>query len=110
MKDYAMVLLGNVIDVLFDQETVPYYPPDPDGNPVTAIPCNSTVTPGMLYDEVTGTFTEDNRGVPDHAESDEPKSQLDRIEEKLNMLSEGTVSKEYMDYYTAVNTAILGGE
>lgn len=41
----------------------------------------------------------------------EPQStQGDRIEEKLNMLLEGTVSKEYMDYYTTVNTAILGGE
>lgn len=103
MKTYAMVLLGNVINVLYDQSTVPYYPPDPDGNPVTAIPCNSTVTPGMLYDEVTGTFTEDNRGVPDPAEPDEPKSQLDRIEEKLNALTADSVTTE------SIEAAILEG-
>lgn len=109
MKTYAMVLLGNVIDVLMNQEHEPYYPPDPEGNPVIAVPCDNTVTAGMLYDEITGTFTEDNRGVPDPEAPEEPKSQLDRIEEKLDMLAEGTVDQEYLDYYNAVNAALTGG-
>ena len=44
MKNYAMILQNRVIDVLKNQEVEPYYPPDPSGNPVTAIPCDETVT------------------------------------------------------------------
>ena len=58
MKIYAMILQTRVIDVLKDQETEPHYPPDPSGNPVTAIPCDDTVTLGMIYDSETGTFSE----------------------------------------------------
>ena len=58
MKNYAMILQNRVIDVLKDRETEPYYPPDPSGNPVTAIPCDETVTLGMIYDPETGTFSE----------------------------------------------------
>lgn len=58
MKNYAMILQNRVIDVLKDQETEPYYPPDPSGNPVTAIPCDDTVTLGMIYNSETGTFSE----------------------------------------------------
>ena len=48
MKNYAMILQNRVIDVLKDRETEPYYPPDPSGNPVTAIPCDDTVTLGKM--------------------------------------------------------------
>ena len=58
MKNYAMILQNRVIDVLKNQEVEPYYPPDPSGNPVTAIPCDETVTLGMIYDPETGTFSE----------------------------------------------------
>ena len=58
MKTYAMILQSRVIDVLKDRETEPYYPPDPSGNPVTAIPCDDTVMLGMIYDSETGTFSE----------------------------------------------------
>ena len=58
MKNYAMILQNRVIDVLKDRETEPYYPPDPSGNPVTAIPCDDTVTLGMIYDPETGAFSE----------------------------------------------------
>ena len=58
MKNYAMILQNRVIDVLKDRETEPYYPPDPSGNPVTAIPCDDTVTLGMIYDSEIGTFSE----------------------------------------------------
>ena len=50
MKNYAMILQNRVIDVLKNQEVEPYYPPDPSGNPVTAIPCDDAVTLGMIYD------------------------------------------------------------
>ena len=58
MKNYAMILQNRVIDVLKNQEVEPYYPPDPSGNPVTAIPCDETVTLGMIYDPETVTFSE----------------------------------------------------
>ena len=58
MKNYAMILQNRVIDVLKNQEVEPYYPPDPSGNPVTAIPCDDTVTLGMIYDSETGTLSE----------------------------------------------------
>ena len=58
MKNYAMILQNRVIDVLKDRETEPYYPPDPSGNPVTAIPCDDTVTLGMIYNSETGMFSE----------------------------------------------------
>ena len=52
-----MILQNRVIDVLKNQEVEPYYPPDPSGNPVTAIPCDDTVTLGMIYDSETGIQT-----------------------------------------------------
>lgn len=104
MKNYAMILQNRVIDVLKNQEVEPYYPPDPSGNPVTAIPCDETVTLGMIYDPETGTFSEYTPPMP------EPKpSQLDRIEEAVNKLADGSVNQELQNYYDAVNAELLGG-
>lgn len=52
-----MVLLGRVIGVLESQEE-PYWPPDPDGNPVTAIERDETVELGMYYRDGGFTFEE----------------------------------------------------
>ena len=67
MKNYAMILQNRVIDVLKNQEVEPYYPPDPSGNPVTAIPCDDAVTLGMIYDSETGTFSEYTPPEPEQA-------------------------------------------
>ncbi len=56
-----MVLLGMVIGILESQEE-PYWPPDPDGNPVTAIPCDETVEMGMYYRD--GIFTDEEPPEP----------------------------------------------
>lgn len=96
MKTYAMILQNRVIDVLKDQETEPYYPPDPSGNPVTAIPCDDTVTLGMIYNSETGTFSEYT--PPEPQPMPEPKpSQLDRIEEQLNALTADSVTIEKLN-------------
>ena len=58
MKNYAMISKNRVIDVLKDREAEPHYPLDPSGNPVTANPCDDTVTLGMIYDPETGAFSE----------------------------------------------------
>lgn len=96
MKTYAMILQNRVIDVLKDQETEPYYPPDPSGNPVTAIPCDDTVTLGMIYDSETGTFSEYTPPEPEPIPEPQP-TQLDRIEEQLNALAADSVTVEKLE-------------
>lgn len=58
MKNYALISKNRVIGVLLNQATEPDLGPTPDGNPVLAIPCDNTVTLGMIYDAETGTFSE----------------------------------------------------
>lgn len=96
MKTYAMILQNRVIDVLKNQETEPYYPPDPSGNPVTAIPCDDTVTLGMIYDPETGTFSEYIPPEPEPMPEPKP-TQLDRIEEQLNALTADSVTIEKLN-------------
>lgn len=96
MKNYAMILQNRVIDVLKDRETEPYYPPDPSGNPVTAIPCDETVTLGMIYDPETGTFSEYTPPEPEPMPEPQP-TQLDRIEEQLNALTADSVTIEKLN-------------
>lgn len=97
MKRYAMILLGNVIDIAAS-DTPPNYPPDPQGNPVIAIECDSNIELGMVYDEETKTFSEyiPPAYVP---------TQLDRIEESLrNSFAEA--QQTAIDQYT---TELLEG-
>lgn len=94
MKNYAMILQNRVIDVLKNQEVEPYYPPDPSGNPVTAIPCDETVALGMIYNSETGTFSE---YTPPEPEPEPQPTQLDRIEEQLNALAADSVTVEKLE-------------
>ena len=96
MKNYAMILQNRVIGVLKNQETEPYYPPDPSGNPVTAIPCDDTVTLGMIYYPETGTFSEYTPPEPEPIPEPQP-TQLDRIEEQLNALTADSVTIEKLN-------------
>ena len=79
MKNYAMILQNRVIDVLKNQEVESYYPPDPSGNPVTAIPCDETVTLGMIYDPETVTFSEYTPPEPEPT----PEPQLTETEQAI---------------------------
>lgn len=94
MKTYAMILQNRVIDIMKNQEIEPHWPPDHLGNPVTAIPCDNTVTLGMIYDPETGTFSEYT--PPGPMPEPEP-SQLDRIEEQLNALTADSVTIEKLN-------------
>lgn len=96
MKTYAMILQNRVIGVLKNQETEPHWPPDPSGNPVTAIPCDDTVTLGMIYDSETGTFSEYTPPGPEPMPEPQP-TQLDRIEEQLNALTADSVTIEKLN-------------
>lgn len=71
---YAMILQNRVIGII-ESDTTPYWPPDPQGNPVTAIECDDTVELGMMYDPETGTYSE---YVPVYI-----PTQLDKIEEQV---------------------------
>jgi len=95
---YAMILQNRVIGVLENQETEPYWPPDPAGNPVTAVPCDDTVTLGMVYDPETGTFSEYIPPEPEPIPDPEP-TQLDRIEAAVTASNEA-IAKSAIDAYT----------
>lgn len=92
---YAMILQNRVIGVLENQETEPYWPPDPAGNPVTAVPCDDTVTLGMVYDPETGSFSE---YIPPEPEPIIP-TQLDRIEAAVTA-SNKAIAQSAIDAYT----------
>ena len=65
MKNYAMISKNRVIGVLLNQETEPEWGATPDGSPVLAIPCDDTVTLGMIYDPETGAFSEYTPAEPE---------------------------------------------
>ena len=67
MKRYAMILLNRVINIEKAEET-PQYPPDQEGNKVTAIECDDTVQIGdkVIDGIIVGTY------VPKEPEMTEP--------------------------------------
>ena len=88
---YAMILLNRVIGII-ESETIPVWPPDPQGNPVTAVECGEDIELGMIYDTESGTFSEyiPPAYIP---------TQLDRIESRLN-LSYTEAQNQAVDAYT----------
>lgn len=54
---YAMICKNNVIEIV-SADTIPNWPADPSGNPITAVECDETVEMGMFYDPETNTFSE----------------------------------------------------
>lgn len=91
MKRYAMILLERVIGVI-EAETPPSWPPDPQGNPVTAVECGKEVELGMVYDPDTNSFS-------DYIPPAYIPTQLDKIEERLN-LSYTEAQEQAVDDYT----------
>lgn len=79
MKNYAMVTQNRVIGVLLNQETEPEWGPIPSGSPVLAIPCDDTVTLGMIYDPETGVFSEYTPPEPEPM----PEPQLTETEQAI---------------------------
>lgn len=58
MTNYAMICNGRIIDVVYECEKAPNWPPDSVGNPVIAIECSSEVTRDWNYNQETGEITE----------------------------------------------------
>ena len=88
---YAMVLLDRVIGIL-NSDTLPNWPPDPQGNPVTAVECDESVELGMVYDPETGEFSE-------YIPAPYIPTQADRIESLLNQRITET-QEQAVDLYT----------
>lgn len=95
---YAMILQNRVIGILSNQETEPHWPPDPAGNPVTAILCDDTVKLGMMYDPETGEFSEYIPPEPEPQPAQE-QTQLDRIEAAVTAKNE-EIAQTAIDNYT----------
>ena len=82
MKNYAMITNGQIIDVLYDQEEKPEWPPTNSGFPVEAIECSEEVTVDWNYNPETGEIYKTNLSTFKKIEN--KNNQLDRIEEALN--------------------------
>lgn len=88
---YAMILINNVIGVI-ESDIIPSWPPDPQGNPVTAIECDETVELGMVYNPETREFSE-------YIPPIYSPTQLDRIEKRLET-SYNEARETAIDEYT----------
>lgn len=67
-KTYAMICNGRVIEILYDQEVAPVWPPDMMGNPVTALECPEEATRDWAYDAETCTVYEPQDEEPTEEE------------------------------------------
>lgn len=108
MKNYAMIRGTRILDIVYESLQEPKWPADPTGTRILAVECSREVTREWAYDPDTGTFISPDI-LDDTTILEDDKSQMDRIEEKLDRLAEGSVDQEYLDYYTAVNAALQGG-
>ena len=89
---YAMICNNGVIEILNNQETIPEWPPTPEGYPVIAVECDETVELGMVYNPETGEFSE---YVPEPVKPIIPEpTQLDNIEESQLVIMEA-IAEQY---------------
>jgi hypothetical protein len=58
MATYAMICNNKVIEVLYNQEIAPIWPPDPVGNPVISVECPEEATRDWIYNPETGEIFE----------------------------------------------------
>lgn len=86
---WAMILNNYVID-LVNSDTMPNYPPDPDGNIVSAVNCDENVYIGMYYDGNTFFWKEQE------IEPEPQPTQLDRVEENQLIIMEA-MAEQYED-------------
>ena len=93
MATFAMICNNKVIEVLYNLDAAPKWPPDPVGNPVTAIVCSDDATRDWDYDPETGEVFKPIPSEPEEPTPPEP-NQMDRIETMLNTLTTDTVTTE----------------
>lgn len=86
MATFAMICNNRVIEVLYDLEVAPVWPPDQLGNPVTAVECSAEATRDWSYNPETGEVYEPE--VPEYIDPEQEPSKLDTIEESQLIIME----------------------
>ena len=87
---YAMICNNRIIEIVHNRDVAPVWPPDANGNPVTAVECPEEATRSWLYNAETGevfepVFVEPEEPIePEEPVTPEP-TQLDRIEAKIQI-------------------------
>ena len=100
MATFAMICNNRVIEVLYDLEVAPNWPPDPVGNLVTSVECSAEATRDWDYNPETGEVFEPILVEPEPEESIMPEpTQLDRIESMIAKTQE-EIAQEARDAYT----------
>lgn len=88
MATFAMICNNRVIEILYDLEVAPVWPPDQLGNPVTSVECSAEATRDWLYNPETGEVFEPEK--PEEVDPEKPiePTQLDTIEESQLIIME----------------------
>ena len=92
MATFAMICNDRVIEVLYDLEVAPVWPPDPAGNPVTSVECSAEATRDWSYNPETGEVYEPE--IPEYIEPEQEPSKLDTIEESQLVIMEA-IAEQY---------------
>lgn len=92
MATFAMICNNRVIEVLYDLEVAPIWPPDQLGNPVTSVECSAEATREWEYNPETGEVYEPVPVEPEEVE--QPPSKLDMIEESQLVIMEA-IAEQY---------------
>ena len=86
MNNWIMMINNQVIDILYQLEEPPIWPPDPEGNPVISMPWEDTseIEIGMFYED--GKFIEKIiEPIPTEEEIiEEQIAEIDKTNEILN--------------------------
>ena len=85
MATFAMICKNQVIEVLYDLEVAPVWPPDAAGNPVMSVECPAEATREWNYDPDTGRVTEPVPVIDEDSDEDAP-SREERQESRLAYL------------------------
>jgi hypothetical protein len=78
-------ILHNKVHYIFEADSLPEWPPDPQGNFIILVEAPAEVQEGWNYGAETGEFTPSVIPEPGPIQP-EPESQLDRIETSLDIL------------------------
>ena len=87
MSTYAMICNDRLIEVVYNCEKTPEWPPDAAGNRVVAIECVPEATRDWVYIPETGEIVESNYIEPSDPEEPTP-TQLDTITETQLIIME----------------------
>ena len=85
MKNYAMICNNKIIEVLYNQEVFPVWPPTILGEEIKAIECEEWVTTEYLYNDEENEFIPPTTKNTDLETIIEPNLEIIPQEEDLNL-------------------------